>query len=105
MKLIAIDLDGTLLSLENNITNENLQALEKAQNEVHIIMICSGSAPEDIEQILKKYDFSCPIAGSNGTLVQVEGKLLANVSMNTENVAQIADKLDEERIPYRIYTS
>ncbi|MBT2658500.1 HAD family phosphatase [Bacillus sp. ISL-18] len=105
MKLIAIDLDGTLLSLENYITNENLQALEKAQNEGHIIMICSGRAPEDIEQILKKCDFSCPIAGSNGTLVQAEGKLLANVSMNMENVSQIADKLDEDRIPYRIYTN
>ncbi|MEH7332023.1 Cof-type HAD-IIB family hydrolase [Neobacillus drentensis] len=105
IKLIAIDLDGTLLSLENNITNENLQALQKAQNEGHIIMICSGRAPEDIEQILKKYDISCPIAGSNGTLVQAEGKLLANVSMNMENVAQIADKLDGERIPYRVYTS
>ncbi|WP_277613960.1 Cof-type HAD-IIB family hydrolase [Neobacillus muris] len=105
IKLIAIDLDGTLLSLENSITNENLQALQKAQKEGHIIMICSGRAPEDIEQILKKYDFSCPIAGSNGTLVQAEGKLLANVSMNRENVAQLACKLDVERIPYRVYTS
>jgi Cof subfamily protein (haloacid dehalogenase superfamily) len=105
MKLIAIDLDGTLLSKDTGITQENLQAIRKAQSQGHIVMICSGRAPEDIQQILKKYELSCPLAGSNGSVVQAEGKLLGMVSMNRENIIQIAKRLDDERVPYRIYTN
>jgi Cof subfamily protein (haloacid dehalogenase superfamily) len=105
MKLIAIDLDGTLLSQHTYITQENVQAIRKAQSQGHIVMICSGRAPEDIQEILKKYELSCPLAGSNGTVVQAEGKTLGMVSMNRENIVQIAKKLDDERTPYRIYTN
>jgi Cof subfamily protein (haloacid dehalogenase superfamily) len=105
MKLIAIDLDGTLLSQHIHITQENVLAIRNAQSQGHIVMICSGRAPEDIQEILKKYELSCPLAGSNGTVVQAEGKLLGTVSMNRENIIQIANKLDEKRTPYRIYTN
>lgn len=105
MKLIAIDLDGTLLSQHTHITQENLQAIRKAESQGHIVMICSGRAPEDIQEIVKKYELSCPLAGSNGTVVQAEGKLLGSVSMSRDNIMQIAKKLDDVRAPYRIYTN
>ncbi|MGI2326760.1 Cof-type HAD-IIB family hydrolase [Planococcus sp. YIM B11945] len=104
MKLIAIDLDGTLLSPEMEITKESLEAMRKAQSQGHIVMICSGRAPEDIQQILDKYEFSIPLAGSNGTVVQAEGEVLKRVSMNRVDITTIAQKLDHERVPYRIYT-
>ncbi|TWT01887.1 Cof-type HAD-IIB family hydrolase [Planomicrobium sp. CPCC 101079] len=104
MKLIAIDLDGTLLSPEMEITKESLEAMREAQNQGNIVMICSGRAPEDIQQILRKYDFSIPLAGSNGTVVQTQERVLKRVSMNREDVGKIAEKLDDERTPYRIYT-
>lgn len=105
MKLIAIDLDGTLLSQHTTISKENINALRKAQNEGHVIMICSGRAPEDIEQILKQTELSCPIAGSNGTVVILDGKVVQDISMNVDDMTQVAIKLDEERVPYRIYTN
>ncbi|TWT01820.1 Cof-type HAD-IIB family hydrolase [Planomicrobium sp. CPCC 101079] len=105
MKLIAIDLDGTLLSPEMEITNENLEAMREAQSRGNIVMICSGRAPEDIQQILTKYDFSIPLAGSNGSVVQAQGHLLKSVSMNREDIIEIAEKLDADRVPYRIYTN
>jgi Cof subfamily protein (haloacid dehalogenase superfamily) len=61
--------------------------------------------PLKIFKILKEYELSCPLAGSNGTVVQAEGKTLGMVSMNRENIVQIAKKLDDERTPYRIYTN
>ena len=105
MKLIAIDLDGTLLSPTMEITKENLEAIREAQLQGNVVMICSGRAPEDIQQILKKYDISLPLAGSNGSVVQAEGRVLKSVSMNRDDISEIAEKLDEERFPYRIYTN
>ncbi|MDN7242194.1 Cof-type HAD-IIB family hydrolase [Planococcus sp. N028] len=104
MKLIALDLDGTLLSTEMKITNENLEAIQEAQSQGNIVMICSGRAPEDIQQILNRYAMSIPLAGSNGSVVQDRGRVLNRVSMNPEDIHKIAEKLDEERAPYRIYT-
>lgn len=105
MKLIAIDLDGTLLSPEMEITKENVEALRKAQSQGNIVMICSGRAPEDIQQILEKYEISCPLAGSNGTVVQVNESVLESISMDRKDIIKIAEKLDEDRVPYRIYTN
>ncbi|WP_298831296.1 Cof-type HAD-IIB family hydrolase [uncultured Planococcus sp.] len=105
MKLIAIDLDGTLLSPKMEITEENLGAIREAQNQGNMVMICSGRAPEDIQQILKKYDLSIPLAGSNGSVVQAQGRVLQSVSMNREDIIKTAEKLDEDQFPYRIYTN
>ena len=105
MKLIAIDLDGTLLSREMEITKENVEALREAQSQGNIVMICSGRAPEDIQQILKKYEISCPLAGSNGTVVQVNERVLESISMDRKDIIKVAEKLDEDRVPYRIYTN
>ncbi|WP_050182069.1 Cof-type HAD-IIB family hydrolase [Domibacillus robiginosus] len=105
MKLIAIDLDGTLLSPEMEITKESVEALRKAQSQGDIVMICSGRAPEDIQQILKKFDISCPLAGSNGTVVQVNESVLESISMDRKDIVKIAEKLDEDRVPHRIYTN
>ncbi|MEM1505175.1 Cof-type HAD-IIB family hydrolase [Domibacillus sp. 8LH] len=105
MKLIAIDLDGTLLSPGMEITKENIEALRKAQSQGNIVMICSGRAPEDIQQILKKYEISCPLAGSNGTVVQVNESVLESISLDRKDIIKIAEKLDEDRVPYRVYTN
>lgn len=105
MKLIAIDLDGTLLSSEMEITEVSLEAMKEARAQGNKVMICSGRAPEDIQQILKEYDFPLPLAGSNGSVVQIGGQVLQSISMNREDAAAIAEKLDDEGAPYRIYTN
>lgn len=105
MKLIAIDLDGTLLSHNMEITEESLEAIREAQNQGNIVMICSGRAPEDIQQILNKYDLSIPLAGSNGSVVHAHGRVLQSVSMDRNDVIETAERLDAERFPYRIYTN
>ncbi|WP_394121238.1 Cof-type HAD-IIB family hydrolase [Planococcus donghaensis] len=105
MKLIAIDLDGTLLSPKMEITEENLGAIQDARNQGNIVMICSGRAPEDIQQILEKYDLAIPLAGSNGSVVQAQDRVLQSVSMNREDIIKTAEKLDEDQFPYRIYTN
>jgi Cof subfamily protein (haloacid dehalogenase superfamily) len=105
LKLIALDLDGTLLSLEKKISQENIQAIRKVQSHGHIVMICSGRAPEDIKQILNKYDLTCPLAGSNGTIVEAENRILYSISLNRCDAKFIAQRLDDEKMPYCLYTN
>ena len=44
LKLIALDMDGTLLSSNLEISKENLQAIQTAKEAGDLVMICSGHA-------------------------------------------------------------
>lgn len=104
-KLIAIDLDGTLLSSRIKISEENIQAIKNAQETGHEVMVCSGRAPEDIIRLLKEHNLDCHVAGSNGTVVYVHEKLLHMVSIKKEDAKKAASILEENHMPYRVYTS
>jgi Cof subfamily protein (haloacid dehalogenase superfamily) len=105
MKLIALDMDGTTLSSNNDISSKNVQAIRKAQNLGHIVMVLSGRAPESIRSILTQYELDCPIGASNGTAVFAEGKLLDLTSLTPFQNKQIVWELEEAYIPYKIYTN
>ncbi|OIJ15285.1 hypothetical protein BKP35_05410 [Anaerobacillus arseniciselenatis] len=104
-KLVAIDLDGTLLSSNLDISKRNITAIQKAQQQGHIIMICSGRAPEDIKEVLKDTPIECPIAGSNGTIIEANGSRLLEVSIDNQSVKNVAAILNENHFPFKVYTN
>jgi len=105
MKLICLDMDGTTLSSTNEISKENIEAIKKAQEDGHIVMVISGRAPESINATLEKYNLNCPIGGSNGTAVFADGNLLELTSLTKEQNKAAAIELDKEFVPYKIYTN
>ncbi len=74
MKLIAIDLDGTLLSRTGVITNTNRDTIRRRQEDGDIVAICSGRSIHDIEELLKRSDLVCPILSGNGAIGFYEDK-------------------------------
>jgi len=104
-KLIAIDLDGTLLSSNIDISAENIQAIQAAQQAGHVVMICSGRAPEDIKTVIDKTPLQCPVAGSNGTMVIADGKLLSQISINKDIVKNVTEVLNQKEYPFKIYSN
>jgi len=105
LKLIALDLDGTLMSPDKTISQENINAIHELQNSGNIVMICSGRAPEDIKALLNKYNLVCPVVGSNGTIVEVDNKIINNITMDKHDVTSIAQILDDLNLPYCFYTN
>jgi Cof subfamily protein (haloacid dehalogenase superfamily) len=105
MKLIAIDMDGTLLSQHLHISEENLAAIRAAQEQGNIVMICSGRAKEDILQLLQRYNLSCPVGASNGAVVYADGKVLKEAHIQTQAVFQVIEQLEKEQFPYKLYTN
>lgn len=98
-------MDGTTLNSENVISNENIEAIKKAQQEGHIVMMLSGRAPQSISDTLEMYNLKCPIGGSNGTAVFADGKLLELTSLSINQSKEVAMQLEKESIPYKIYTN
>ena len=73
MKLIAIDLDGTLLSGNKMISKENAEAIRTCQEAGHVVAICTGRSIVDIERLLE-VNLECPIIAENGALIYKDKK-------------------------------
>ncbi|MDM5153036.1 Cof-type HAD-IIB family hydrolase [Bacillus sp. DX1.1] len=105
LKLIALDMDGTLLSSKLEISKENLQAIRNAKEEGHIVMICSGRAKEDALKLLEEYQLSLPVGASNGAIVYVDGNVINARCLQKDKVYGLAKLLESEGFPYKLYTN
>ena len=66
IRLIATDIDGTLLNSALQIPERNLRAIHAAQEKGITVAISSGRFPENVYVLLEDYGLRCPIIGTNG---------------------------------------
>ncbi|MCC5893361.1 Cof-type HAD-IIB family hydrolase [Exiguobacterium sp.] len=91
MKLIAIDLDGTLLSRKGVITETNQEAIRRRQDQGDIVAISSGRSIHDIEEILKRSNLTCPILSGNGAIAFYENERIYYHSLPKQVVQELWD--------------
>ncbi len=104
MKLIAIDLDGTLLSSNGTISAQNARALKEAQNQGIEVVIATGRSVDDAQQLLQKVDLDCPIIGSNGAEIYYDHQRLFHIPMDPFITKQILEFLDKKQLYFQVYT-
>lgn len=69
MKCFSIDLDGTLLNTNHEISHENLNVLKELKSQGHSIIINTGRAFEDVIKFDEIKDLQVPIFCINGTIL------------------------------------
>ncbi|MCS0789849.1 Cof-type HAD-IIB family hydrolase [Cytobacillus firmus] len=104
MKLVAIDLDGTLLSDDCSISQGNREAIYEAQKQGNIIVISSGRSFHDTKQILQNAGLECPFISGNGAISFHTERMIQNFSLPVKVVSEIMGILDETNLYYEIYT-
>ncbi|MDQ0154388.1 Cof-type HAD-IIB family hydrolase [Robertmurraya andreesenii] len=70
IKCIAIDMDGTLLNTEHQITEENIDAIKKAQAQGVEVVIATGRSYPEAIYILKEAGITCSVICVNGAEVR-----------------------------------
>jgi 5-amino-6-(5-phospho-D-ribitylamino)uracil phosphatase len=105
MKLVAIDLDGTLLSEDGTISRENRDAVLEAQKKGCIVVISSGRSLHDTEHILETAGIEAPIISGNGAIALESGRILHNLQMPAEVVSEIIALLKDDRHYFELYTN
>ena len=104
-KLIALDMDGTLLSTAKTISSENGQAIRDAQAAGHIVMICSGRPHVSLTKFLQDAGFGdLPISASNGTISIVDGQVINQMVMDKTVAQKVFDWLVKHEFPFNLYT-
>lgn len=73
-KIIAIDLDGTLLRSDNTISDYSLQTLKKVQEKGHQLIIATGRPYHMALDFYRQLDLDTPMINFNGALTHIPGR-------------------------------
>lgn len=105
MKLIATDLDGTLLNSKHEVSKENAEALRLAQEKGIEIAIATGRTYSDAIHICKKANINAHIISNNGALIfSKEGKRLNSCTIDKKSLEYVLDWLYENEYAFQICT-
>ena len=74
MKCFSIDLDGTLLNSNHEISHENFKVLQKIHKQGHTIIFNTGRAFEDVIKYEEIQKLETPIISINGTVLYTKTK-------------------------------
>ncbi|MBQ7915714.1 MAG: HAD family phosphatase [Firmicutes bacterium] len=77
IKLIAMDLDGTLLNDEKQIPQVNKDAIQEAREKGIYIVLCSGRSAQSMERLINELELNVPgqyYITSNGARIMEGGK-------------------------------
>ncbi|MCT4784516.1 MULTISPECIES: HAD family hydrolase [Exiguobacterium] len=105
MKLIAIDLDGTLLSRTGVITEANQKLIRQRQAQGDIVAISSGRSIHDIEEILKRSGLTCPILSGNGAIAFYENERIYYYALPKQVVSELWEVAHEYDTYVEFYTN
>lgn len=106
IKLIATDMDGTLLNAAHEISEENIQAIEYAQSQGITVVIATGRAFYEANTPVAQTDLKVPYICLNGAEVRDESFNISSTSnLNRELIDRITDILNRDNIYYQIYTN
>lgn len=104
-KLIAIDLDGTLLNSYGEVSNENKISIKNAIDKGVQVVLCSGRISNSVENIANEVGANNYLIGGNGTIIYniKEQQVLYNRYMDKDLVLKLVQICDENSIYYSVF--
>ena len=105
IRIIASDMDGTLLNNKPDIDEETVEAIRKAEEAGIIFAISTGREYDSVKGILEKHNIKAQCVLSNGAEYRdEEGNILDVININEEAAKKIIKMLNENKLSARIFT-
>ena len=98
MSLLLFDVDGTLVSYDNVVPKSTIEAFNKARENGHKIVVVTGRT---LFRALPHKDLKVDgyICG-NGAYIEVDHKILKDLSLPLEVTSKVVDYLDQHHLSY-----
>lgn len=105
-KLIAIDLDGTLLNSYGQISEKNRLALKQAQKQGAKIVLASGRSTNSVKNIANDLGNNKYIICGNGSLIYdlQKEEIIYDKFIEKKKALQIINICEQNSIYYNVYT-
>lgn len=105
MKLIATDLDGTLLNEQHEISEENRKAIQQATEQGIEVVVATGRAYFDARSICEKFGLHTHLITYNGAAIHSkEGQPISSLTMDRNDVNHMVKWLAERDYYYEVST-
>ena len=105
-KLVAIDLDGTMLNSYGVVTEYTKNVIRKVEKQGVEVIIASGRPIDSIKTIAKEIDSKNFFIAGNGAIVYdvKKDEIIYERTMPKEKVLEIIKICEENSIAYNVYT-
>lgn len=105
IRLVAIDLDGTLLNRYHEITPRTKEAVSRLKQKGIYVVLASGRPLKSIQAYANLLELNTPIISANGALVYdpVKGQTLTSTFLDPQKVRPIIDYGLQQRHDISIY--
>ena len=106
-KLIAIDLDGTMLNSYGEVTENTKRVLKQTKQKGADVVITSGRSIDSIKYIASEIDSSKYMIAGNGAVVydRSQNKILYEKYIPKNKALDIIQICEENSIYYNVYTN
>ena len=106
-KLIAIDLDGTMLNSYGEVTENTKRVLKQTKQKGAEVVIVSGRSIDSIKYIASEIDSSKYMIAGNGAIVydRSQNKILYEKYIPENKALDIIQICEENSIYYNVYTN
>lgn len=106
IKLIASDMDGTLLSSHLSISEGNKAAVLKAQEQGIEFMVATGRAYPEAKPPLEEAGIRCGmIAGNGAQAFDADGNEIFRIAIDKQTTKTIMNILEEEGLYFELMTT
>ena len=105
-KLVAIDLDGTMLNQYGVVTQKTKEAIERAQLKGIEVIIASGRPIDSIKTIAKEINSNKYFISGNGAIVYdiANDQIIYENTLKKQKTLDIIKICEQNSIYYNIYT-
>ena len=105
-KLVAIDLDGTMLNSYGIVTEHTKNIIQNTINKGIDVVIASGRPIDSIQSIAKEIGSNNYFIAGNGALIYdiKENKVVYEKYLSKQKVLEIIKLCEENSISYNVYT-
>ncbi len=105
IKLIALDLDGTVLTSENEVTGATIQAVQAAHKQGVHVVVSTGRNYSNAKHVIDKLGVCELVSVCNGALVLdlMKSRTIYRNSINAQDIRTILPMLDIPEIFYQLY--
>jgi Cof subfamily protein (haloacid dehalogenase superfamily) len=106
IKLIACDLDGTLLDNDHNVTEDNEKVIETLKEKEIPFIIATGRIYPSAAEFSKKLQLKTPIIACNGAVVKdpIKDEILFDYPVASEKMNALIDICHKYDIYYHLYS-
>ena len=105
IKLIASDMDGTLLNSKHTISKGNIEAIKIAQKNGLHFTIVTGRSYDMVKPLLDEFNIQCECILMNGAEYRNNrGEIIESIDIESENVEMALDILDKAKLHAEIFT-